>query len=100
MPKLKPDTYHNTPEEDAAITAAALSDPDAIPMTEEEWARARPVLKRPVGRPKIEHPKKRITLRLSSHVLEQFRTSGEGWHTRIDEALQEWLRDHSPSQRP
>ncbi|MBS4096316.1 MAG: hypothetical protein KGZ83_05695 [Sulfuricella sp.] len=27
----------NTPEEDAAITAAALSDPDAVPLSDEEW---------------------------------------------------------------
>ena len=27
-----------TPEEDAAITAAAESDPDARPLTAEEWA--------------------------------------------------------------
>lgn len=97
MPKLKPDTYQNTPEEDAVITAAAMSDPDSIPMTGEEWARARPVLKRPVGRPKVEYPKTRITLRLSSHVVDRFRASGEGWHTRLNAALEDWLKDHSPS---
>lgn len=29
-----------SPEEDAAITAAAESDPDARPLTDEEWAAA------------------------------------------------------------
>jgi len=29
-------------EEDAAIHAAALSDPDCLPMTDEEWERIRP----------------------------------------------------------
>jgi uncharacterized protein (DUF4415 family) len=42
MPKLKPGTILPTPEEDAAITAAALSDPDAQPLTDEEFARMRP----------------------------------------------------------
>lgn len=32
--KLKPDTILPTPEEDAAITAAALLDPDAQPYTD------------------------------------------------------------------
>ncbi|PFG54852.1 hypothetical protein ATG98_4152 [Marinobacter sp. LV10R520-4] len=27
-----------SPEEDEKITAAALSDPDALPLTDEEWA--------------------------------------------------------------
>ena len=41
--------------------------------------------------------KERITIRLSREVLEQFRTSGEGWQTRVDAALREWLKDHSPA---
>jgi putative transcriptional regulator len=37
MPKLKPGTIFPSDEEDAAITAAALSDPDALPYTDEEF---------------------------------------------------------------
>ncbi|TFF17948.1 hypothetical protein E3C22_22710 [Jiella endophytica] len=33
---------HPTPEEDAAITAAALSDPDNPPLTDEELEQMRP----------------------------------------------------------
>lgn len=40
--KLKPDTILPTPDEDAAITAAALADPDCRPYTDAEWAVARP----------------------------------------------------------
>ena len=41
--------------------------------------------------------KERITIRLSHEVVEQFRATGDGWQTRIDTALQEWLnaRGHS-----
>jgi uncharacterized protein (DUF4415 family) len=41
--------------------------------------------------------KERITIRLSHDVVEQFRATGDGWQTRIDTALQEWLsaRGHS-----
>jgi len=42
MPKLKPDHVFVTDEEDAAITAAALSDPDCPPLTDAQLARMRP----------------------------------------------------------
>jgi uncharacterized protein (DUF4415 family) len=38
--------------------------------------------------------KERITIRLSSDVLERFRATGDGWQTRIDAALQDWLKTH------
>ena len=42
MPKLKPGTILPTPEEDAAITAAAQADPDALPLTDAEWVAVKP----------------------------------------------------------
>jgi len=41
--------------------------------------------------------KERITIRLSREVVEQFRESGEGWQTRVDTALREWLKHHTPA---
>lgn len=41
--------------------------------------------------------KERITIRLSPDVVEQFRATGEGWQTRVDAALQEWLKSHTPA---
>lgn len=38
MPKLKAGTILPAPAEDAAITAAAMADPDAIPFTDAEWS--------------------------------------------------------------
>jgi uncharacterized protein (DUF4415 family) len=49
------------------------------------------------GRPKAAVTKERITIRLSQEVVEQFRASGEGWQTRMDSALKEWLKTHSPA---
>jgi hypothetical protein len=40
-----------TAEEDAAITKAAMADPDSIPFTDEEWEKVRPTLVRGRGRP-------------------------------------------------
>jgi uncharacterized protein (DUF4415 family) len=41
--------------------------------------------------------KERISIRLSRDVLEQFRAGGEGWQTRMDAALKDWLKTHSPA---
>jgi uncharacterized protein (DUF4415 family) len=41
--------------------------------------------------------KQRITIRLSQEVVERFRATGEGWQVRVDTALRDWLKDHSPA---
>ena len=46
------------------------------------------------GRPKASVTKERITIRLSSEVVKSFRATGNGWQTRIDAALKEWLETH------
>jgi uncharacterized protein (DUF4415 family) len=48
------------------------------------------------GRPIAESTKERITIRLSPVVVEQFRATGPGWQTRINAALADWLKEHSP----
>ena len=37
------------------------------------------------------------TIRLSPEVSEAFRATGPGWQTRIDNALKDWLKTHSPA---
>ena len=39
--------------------------------------------------------KERITIRLSPTVVETFKATGAGWQTRIDSALQDWLKTHA-----
>lgn len=41
--------------------------------------------------------KERITIRLSPEVVDSFRASGDGWQGRIDTALKDWLKTHSPA---
>lgn len=36
------------------------------------------------------------TIRLSRDVAQAFRATGGGWQTRVDAALKEWLKTHSP----
>ena len=93
MPKLKPGTILPTPAEDAAITAAAMADPDARPFTDAEREEVKPLVRR--GRPLGSGSKTQVTLRLDVEVLEKFRASGDGWQTRINEALKSWVRTHA-----
>lgn len=37
----------------------------------------------------------RILVPLSPEIVEKFRSTGDGWQTRIDAALAEWLHSHS-----
>ena len=82
-----------TPAEDAAITAAAIADPDALPFTDAEWAQVKPLVRR--GRPLGSGSKTQVTLRLDVEVVEKFRASGDGWQTRINDALKSWVRTHA-----
>ena len=40
--------------------------------------------------------KQATTIRLSPDVMAAFKDTGAGWQTRINEALKDWLRTHSP----
>ena len=50
---------------------------------------------KPRGRPRSAHPKERINIRLSHEVVTHFKSSGDGWQTRIDAALKDWVRTHA-----
>lgn len=79
-----------TTEEDAQITAAAMTDPDNLPLTDEELRQ----FKRSPGRPLGSGKKAQVTLRLDVKILERFRATGNGWQTRINDALLDWAKHH------
>jgi uncharacterized protein (DUF4415 family) len=79
-----------TEAEDAQITAAALTDPDNLPLTDDELLQFRKVRGRPQGSGK----KEQVTLRLDTDILEQFKATGNGWQTRINDALRDWIKKH------
>ena len=56
-------------------------------------------LRRKVGArgPQRAPTKERITIRLSPEVVSSFRATGDGWQTRVDAALRDWLRTHKVS---
>jgi uncharacterized protein (DUF4415 family) len=94
MPRLKASHVFVTDEEDAIITAAALSDPDAMPFTDAEWEAAKPFVR--IGRPPKATPLKApTTIRFDADVLSGLRATGRGWQTRVNDAMREWLKTHA-----
>lgn len=82
-----------TVEEDKAITAAARSDPDAQPLTPKQLKEMVP-LRTLRGRPKSDNKKLLVSVRYSPEVVAYFKSTGEGWQSRMDEALREYVEQH------
>ncbi|RUP27676.1 MAG: hypothetical protein EKK45_13825 [Curvibacter sp.] len=57
-------------------------------------ASLRDKLKRRPRGPQKSARKISTTIRLSPEVVVAFRAAGDGWQTRIDQALKEWLKMH------
>ncbi|MHB0991106.1 MAG: BrnA antitoxin family protein [Burkholderiales bacterium] len=86
-----------------------LMDEENPVWTTEDFAHARPAsvalprifgteiaqaMLKPRGRPRAEHPKERINIRLSHEVVEHFKATGNGWQTRIDAVLRQFITEH------
>jgi uncharacterized protein (DUF4415 family) len=68
---IQPNEYDDAPElTDAQVAGATVS-----------------VGIRPRGRPKSENRKEAISLRVDADVLDAFKSSGEGWQTRMNGIL-------------
>ncbi len=98
-----------TDAEDAEINRGIAADPDAHELSADEMRQMRPVrdtlagrigapaaetlLKRR-GRPPAEVTKEAVSLRCDRDLVNAFRSTGEGWQTRINEALREYATSH------
>jgi uncharacterized protein (DUF4415 family) len=83
-----------TSQEDKEITAAAKADPDSQPLTPRQLKSMIP-MRALRGRPKSENPKQLVSVRYSPEVLEYFRATGEGWQSRMDRVLREYVARRS-----
>ncbi len=72
-------------EEDAAINAAALNDPDAQPLSDAELALLRPAR----GRPAVAVKRPMLSMRVDPDVLAHLRASGKGWQTKVNALLRQ-----------
>ena len=48
------------------------------------------------GRPAGSGTKEQVAIRFYRDVISAFRGTGPGWQTRMNGALRDWLRTHSP----
>ena len=82
--------------------------PELIDLENPEWkaaemARAVPFAGLPKSlRAKLRGPQKSpvkvpTTIRFDADVLATLKASGKGWQTRVNEAIRDWLKTHSPS---
>lgn len=74
------------------------------PLTDAEFKKLKPVrgvkglplvaqkaIKASRGRPTVENPKERVTIRLDADLVRELRQTGSGWQTRLNEVVRQWL---------
>ena len=76
--------------EDRKITAAAKADPDAQPLTQRQLSAMVPA-RTLRGRPPSANRKQLVSVRYSPEVIEFFRSTGEGWQSRMDGVLKRYV---------
>lgn len=82
LKRIRADIAATSDEEDAAVTAAALTDPDNLPN--------QPIKR--MGRPPAAVTKEPVTIRLDRDVVAFFKATGDGWQTRVNDALRKAAR--------
>ena len=79
-------------------TESAWRDPDDAPELDDKWfdeadlSEGGRLIRR--GRPRAGSRKVSTTIRFDKDVVEAFRAGGEGWQTRMKDALRQWLSEH------
>ena len=101
MPGLKKisQTDWGKAQRDVATDAPIAYDPDTDlydpndPIQVADFFTTARIVRKP-GRPKAETTKIPTAIRLSSDVVEYFKSTGAGWQSRIDAALRDWMSGH------
>ncbi len=88
MPSLK---------EDRLIKQAAKDDPDAKPLSLKQMKAMVP-MRAALGRPKSENKKLLVSVRYSPEVISFFKATGDGWQSRIDSVLRDYVSRQSRSE--
>jgi len=76
---------------DEAITSAAETDPDNLPLDDPFFETARRLPPSAL----LKEAKQQITLRIDADVLEWFRASGSGYQSRMNAVLKAYVQTHS-----
>lgn len=94
-----------------ALPEPDLTDPDNPELTDADFARMRPAHELPPeilaqfpntrvrGRPRLDAPKKHVSLRLSPEVLDHYRALGTGWQAQIETDLRKSMAGRQKARR-
>lgn len=88
MPTKQSDTKEWLDPDDAPEWAAEAFERAEIRHGDEVIRPASGTLTKSRGRPKLEDPKKPVSIRLSSTVLDHYRSLGSGWQTKLNADLE------------
>jgi uncharacterized protein (DUF4415 family) len=84
-----------------SVMPTAWNDPDDAPeLTDEFFEQADEYIGDKLvrrGRPITANPKLALTVRYDPEVVAAFKATGKGWQTRMNTALKEWLKTHTPA---
>lgn len=69
---------------------------DERPLTKAEMQAGIETYRKQRGRPAGSGNKEQVAIRFDNDVLAAFRAAGPGWQTRMNAALRDWLKNHSP----
>ncbi len=89
----RPAVVMPTVAEDKIITAAAKSDQDARPLTPKQLEAMVP-MSALRGRPKSDNKKLLVSVRYSPEVVAYFKSTGDGWQSRMDGVLRQYVESH------
>jgi uncharacterized protein (DUF4415 family) len=86
-----------TDADEAELQKRIAADPDDWDSTEAEVAQAKPFaeafpdladsIRKRRGRPPSDNPKLALKLRIDRDIVEKFKATGDGWQTRMNDAL-------------
>ena len=79
-------------QEDKSTTKAALSDPDNLPLTDDELLKMRSVKAWGSQKNPTKIP---VSIRLTPEVVTFFKSQGKGWQTKINTVLSDYAHTHN-----
>ena len=90
MKKTRPD--HISQEDWDAVDYPDLD--DALLAVMKPVAAEHPGIPPRMSCPQSETRKTSVSVRLDEAVVASFRATGQGWQSRINDALRDWLKEH------
>jgi uncharacterized protein (DUF4415 family) len=89
---IKRNVVMPTTEEDIHINAGIAADSDTFELSDAAFKRLKPIRGR--GRPLGSGKKVQMTVRFDAEIIDTFKSTGEGWQTKMNDALRDWLKTH------